>query len=85
MGCHGFGHVKSSHNRMLNDWRFHVVAAVAGVVVDGVVAVAGQTLERNAEDISILLGRGINMAKSLRVQDNINMAQQYIELYGPYR
>lgn len=25
------------------------------------------------------------MAKSLRVQDNINKAQQYIELYGPYR
>lgn len=46
---------------------------------------SGQTLERNAEDISILLGRGINMAKSLRVQDNINKAQQYIELYGPYR
>ncbi len=46
---------------------------------------AGQTLERNAEDISILMGRGVEMARSEPVHENINTLQNYIDQYGRYR
>lgn len=46
---------------------------------------AGQSLERNSEDISILMGRGVEMARSESVQDSINTLQGYIDHYGQYR
>ena len=45
----------------------------------------GQSLERNAEDISILMGRGVEMSRSESVQDSINTLQSYIDNYGQYR
>ena len=45
----------------------------------------GQSLERNAEDISILMGRGVEMSRSESVQDSINTLQNYIDQYGQYR
>ena len=50
-----------------------------------IVTRAGQSLERNSEDISILMGRGVEMARSESVQDSINTLQGYIDHYGQYR
>jgi oligoendopeptidase F len=47
--------------------------------------VAGQSLERNSEDISILMGRGVEMARSESIQESINTLQGYIDHYGQYR
>lgn len=46
---------------------------------------AGQSLERNSEDISILMGRGVEMARSESIQESINTLQGYIDNYGQYR
>ncbi|XP_046649503.1 prominin-like protein isoform X2 [Daphnia pulicaria] len=46
---------------------------------------AGQSLERNSEDISILMGRGVEMARSESIQESINTLQSYIDHYGQYR
>jgi len=47
--------------------------------------VSGQSLERNSEDISILMGRGVEMARSESIQESINTLQSYIDHYGQYR
>lgn len=47
--------------------------------------ISGQSLERNSEDISILMGRGVEMARSESVQESINTLQGYIDNYGQYR
>lgn len=57
----------------------------AGGVVLSLHLFIGQSLERNSEDISILMGRGVEMARSDSVQDAIGALQDYIEQYGQYR
>lgn len=49
------------------------------------VCIVGQSLERHSEDISILMGRGVEMARSEPVQDSVNTLQFWIEQYGQYR